>query len=397
MVMVEFSRYDLDMLERIPHLDRVKKLLRQFPVVAILGARQVGKTTLAAAIRKGWKGPTHAFDLENPVDVARLAEPELTLSSLKGLIVLDEIQRMPNLFPLLRVLADRRPIRSRFLILGSAAPDMLRQGNETLAGRIAYYPLDGFSLEEVGATNSTKLWLRGGFPDSYLATSNARSQMWRQQFVTTFLERDLPQLGIQVSAATLRRFWTMLAHYHGQVWNASEFARSFGVSDHAIRNYLDILTSAFVIRQLQPWHENIKKRQVKAPKVYLSDSGILHTLLGLDGKNDIEAHPKLGASWEGFAISQVVSRLYVQPHECSFWATHSGAELDLLLVRGTKRWGFEVKRTSTPSMTPSMRTSLTDLRLNRLFVVHAGEHSFDMAKNVRAIALSDLLDELKPW
>jgi predicted AAA+ superfamily ATPase len=274
---------------------------------------------------------------------------------------------------------------------------MLRQGNETLAGRIAYYPLDGFSLQEVGVPNRAKLWLRGGFPVSYLAPSNAKSQTWRQQFVSTFLERDLPQLGIRTSATTLRRFWTMLAHYHGQIWNASEFARSFGISDHAIRHYLDILTSAFVVRQLQPWHENIKKRQVKSPKVYLADSGILHTLLGLDAMDDVEAHPKLGASWEGFAISQVVDRLYVQPHECSFWATHSGAELDLLVVRGKKRWGFEIKRTSAPYITPSMRTALADLNLDRLFVVHAGEHSFDMAKNVRAIALSHLLDELKPW
>lgn len=274
---------------------------------------------------------------------------------------------------------------------------MLRQGNETLAGRIAYYPLDGFSLQEVGIANHAKLWLRGGFPDSYLAASNAKSQTWRQQFVTTFLERDIPQLGIQIAAATLRRFWTMLAHYHGQVWNASEFGRSFGVADNTVRNYLDILTSAFVVRQLQSWHENIRKRQVKSPKVYLADSGILHTLLGLDSIKDVESHPKLGASWEGFAIAQVVSCLHVQPQECFFWATHGGAELDLLVVRGRRRWGFEVKRTSTPTVTPSMRTALSDLNLQKLFVIHAGEHSFDMAKNIRAVTLSHLLDELRPW
>lgn len=274
---------------------------------------------------------------------------------------------------------------------------MLRQGNETLAGRIAFHQLDGFSLEEVGAANYMKLWLRGGFPDSYLAASNVKSQMWRRHFVTTFLERDLPQLGIHVSATTLRRFWTMLAHYHGQVWNASEFGRSFGVADNTVRNYLDILTSAFVVRQLQPWHENIEKRQVKSPKVYLSDSGILHALLGLDAQADVEAYPKLGASWEGFAISQIVNRLNVSPHDCYFWATHAGAELDLLIVRGNKRWGFEVKRTAAPAITPSMRTAQADLKLQRLFAVHAGEHSFDMAKNVRAIALSHLLDEFKPW
>jgi predicted AAA+ superfamily ATPase len=378
------------------HLKRIEKLLRQFPVVAILGARQVGKTTLAREFQKTWKQPTHRFDLENPADLARLADPPLILRPLKGLVVLDEIQQMANLFPLLRVLADRRPVRTRFLILGSASPEMLRQGNETLAGRIAYYPLDGLSLQEVGISNHEKLWLRGGFPKSYLAASNANSVAWRQQFISTFLERDIPQLGIQIAATTLRRFWTMLAHYHGQVWNASEFGRSFGVSDHTVRNYLDILTSAFVVRQLQPWHENTKKRQVKSPKVYLADSGVLHALLGLSNKIDVEAYPKLGASWEGFAIGQIVSRLDVQSHECFFWATHAGAELDLLIVRGTRRWGFEIKRTSAPVITPSMRTALADLKLRRLFVIHAGEHSFDMAKDIRAIAVSQLLDELKP-
>jgi len=385
------------MIRRTVHIGRVINLLKQFPVVAILGARQVGKTTLACEIQKAWGKPCHAFDLESPADLGRLADPDLALSPLKGLVVLDEIQRVPNLFPLLRVLADRRPIRTRFLILGSASPDMLRQGNETLAGRIAYYSLDGISLEEAGIKNHPKLWLRGGFPRSYLAASHAKSQTWRQQFITTFLERDIPQLGIQVSATTLRRFWTMLAHYHGQVWNASEFGRSFGVADNTVRNYLDILTSAFVVRQLQPWHENIKKRQVKSPKVYLADSGILHSLLGLDDKASVEVHPKLGASWEGFVISQVAALIDVRPHECFFWATHAGAELDLLVVRGRKRWGFEVKRTSAPALTPSMRTALSDLKLQRLFIVHAGEHSFDMAKNVRAIAISHLLDEVTPW
>ncbi len=385
------------MIRRTEHLKRLTSLLKQFPVVAILGARQVGKTTLARELQKARKQPAHTFDLERQSDLGRLADPELALAPLKGLVVLDEIQRLPNLFPLLRVLADRRPIRTRFLILGSASPEMLRQGNETLAGRIAYYPLDGLSLQEVGIKNHAELWLRGGFPRSFLESSNAKSQTWRQQFITTFLERDIPQLGIQVSATTLRRFWTMLAHYHGQVWNASEFGRSFGVADNTVRNYLDILSSAFVVRQLQPWHENLKKRQVKSTKVYLSDSGMLHTLLGLKTMADVEAYPKLGASWEGFVIAQVAARLEVRPEECYFWATHAGAELDLLVVRGRKRWGFKVKRTSAPSITPSMRTALEDLKLQRLFVVHAGEHSFDMANNIRAVALSHLLDELKPW
>ena len=384
------------MLNRTVHRDRLLDLLKQFPVVAILGARQTGKTTLAGEVLRAWKRPAHAFDLENPFDLGRLADPALALEPLKGLVVLDEIQRVPDLFPLLRVLADRRPIRTRFLVLGSASPEMLRQSNETLAGRIAHYHLDGFSLEEVGIEKHARLWLRGGFPRAFLATSNAKSQTWRRQFVTTFLERDVPQLGIRIGAPVLRRFWTMLAHYHGQIWNGSEFGRSFGVSDNTVRTYLDLLTSAFVVRQLQPWHENLKKRQVKSPKVYLADSGILHTLLGLDDLADLESHPKLGASWEGFVISQIAARLELQPDECHFWATHAGAELDLLVVRGRKRWGFEIKRTSAPTVTPSMRTAISDLKLQRLFVVHPGPHSFDLTANIRAVAISTLFDEISP-
>lgn len=385
------------MLSRTVHRDRLLQLLKQFPVVAILGARQTGKTTLAGDIRRVWKQTSHSFDLENPVDLARLSDPQLALEPLKGLVVLDEIQRVSGLFPLLRVLADRRPIRARFLVLGSASPEMLRQTNETLAGRIAHYPLEGFSLGEVGIEKHARLWLRGGFPRSFLASSNAKSQTWRREFVTTFLERDVPQLGIRVGAPALRRFWTMLAHYHGQIWNASEFGRSFGVADNTVRTYLDLLTSAFVVRQLHPWHENLKKRQVKSPKVYLTDSGLLHTLLGLDDLTALNAHPKSGASWEGFVLSQIIARLEVRPEECHFWATHGGAELDLLVVRGRKRWGFEIKRTSTPGITPSMRTGMSDLKLQRLFVVHAGPSSFDLAENLRAIAISDLLEEIQPW
>ena len=385
------------MVRRPQHLARLRSLLRDSPVVAILGARQVGKTTLARNLEAGWKQPCHVFDLERQSDLARLADPELALEPLSGLVVLDEIHRMPGLFPLLRVLADRRPIRARFLVLGSASPELLRQGNETLAGRLALHSLDGFSLPEVGIKNHSRLWLRGGFPRSYLASSNSKSRDWREDFISTFLERDMPQLGIRVGAATLRRFWTMLAHYHGQVWNASVFARNFGVNHATVRHYLDILTSAFVMRQLQPWHQNLKKRQVKAPKVYLADSGLLHALLGVTNRSDLDVHPKLGASWEGFVISQVTSFLAVRSHECFFWATHTGAELDLLVVRGRRRWGFEVKRTSAPSITPSMRTALADLKLQRLIVIHAGRHSFDMAKKIRAVALTDLPEELKPW
>ena len=385
------------MIQRPRQIYRLQTLLRDNPVAAILGARQIGKTTLAKALQEVWQQPCHAFDLERQSDLARLADPELTLEPLRGLVVLDEIQRLPNLFPLLRALADRRPIRTRFLVLGSASPELLRQGNETLAGRLAQHTLNGFSLQEVGVKSHSRLWLRGGFPRSFLASSNARSWEWREDFIATFLERDLPQLGIRIGAATLRRFWTMLAHYHGQVWNASQFARNFGVNHTTVRHYLDILTSAFVVQQLQPWHENLKKRQVKAPKIYLRDSGLLHTLLGVVHRADLDAHPQVGASWEGFVISQVTALLEVRPHECFFWATHTGAELDLLVVRGRRRWGFEVKRTTAPAVTPSMRVALADLKLQRLFVIHAGRHSFDLTKHIRAVALPHLPREFKPW
>lgn len=385
------------MIRRTLQLAHLVRLLKRHPVVGIIGARQVGKTTIARMLLKEHKGSTATFDLEDPTDVARLADPMLALQDLRGLVMLDEVQRHPDLFPVLRVLADRRPTRARFLVLGSASPEMLRQGAESLAGRIAYHALDGFILQEVGSQNHLKLWLRGGLPRAYLARSHTESQQWRQNFVATFLERDLPQFGIRISSTTLRRFWTMLAHYHGQVWNASGFGRSFGVADTTVRNYLDVLTSAFVVRQLQPWHANISKRQVKAPKIYLSDSGLLHTLLGLTAMADLESHPKLGASWEGFVICQIAAHIGAKPQECFFWATHAGAELDLLIVRGRKRWGFEMKRTTAPKVTASMRAALSDLRLQRLCVIHAGRDSFDMAKNIRAIALSRLLDDLAPW
>lgn len=385
------------MIERKLEIDTLRKLLRQQPVVGIIGARQTGKTTLARQLAVRTKKPVFYFDLENPEDLARLGDPMFVLKGLKGLVVIDEIQRYPNLFQVLRVLVDRPRSPSRFLVLGSASPDLLRQGSETLAGRIFYHQLKGFSLDEVGIKNHLKLWLRGGFPRSYLARSNAESHEWRRGFIRTFLERDLPQLGITIRSTTLHRFWTMLAHYHGQVWNSSEFARSFGVADTTIRNYLDLLTSAMVVRQLQPWHENISKRQVKSPKIYIADSGILHTLLNLKDFRDIEGHPKVGASWEGFVLEQIIHRLRAKTEECFFWATHGGAELDLLIVRGRKRIGFEIKRTSSPYITPSMRSALSDLKLNRLDVVHAGEETFQMGRGVRAIALTRLLSDFKSF
>jgi len=374
----------------------LRALLKRHPVVGIIGARQVGKTTLARSLIDKLPGKASFFDLENTEDLAKLNEPMLALKGLRGLVIIDEIQQHPDLFSALRVLADRPKIPARFLVLGSASPELLRQSSETLAGRIYYHELGGFSIEEVGDQHSLKLWLRGGFPRSYLARSHNESDEWRRGFIRTFLERDLPQLGITIRSTTLRRFWTMLAHYHGQIWNSSEFGRSFGVADTTVRNYLDLLTSALVIRQLQPWHENISKRQVKSPKIYISDSGILHTLLGLKTMNDIEGHPKVGASWEGFVLEQLIRRLNVLPEECFFWATHGGAELDLLVIRGRHRYGFEIKRTSSPSMTPSIRSALKDLRLKQIDLIHAGDETFPLDKKVRAVAMSRFLDDIVP-
>lgn len=371
-------------------------LLRRYPVVGIVGARQVGKTTIARTMRGGVRSSITYFDLENPEDLSRLSDPMLALKGLRGIVIIDEIQRKPELFDILRVLADRRPLPARFLILGSASPDLIRKGSESLAGRVCYHELQGFSLDEVGVTHLDRLWVRGGFPRSYLASSNTASREWRRAFIGTFLERDLPQLGVNIRATTLRRFWMMLAHHHGQIWNSSEFARSFGVADTTVRNYLDVLTSALVVRQLPAWHENIGKRQVKAPKVYLADSGVLHALLNIDSKVDLEGHPKVGASWEGFVIGQVIRQLGASPEECFFWATHAGAELDLLLVRGKKRIGVEIKRTVSPRLTPSMRAALADLGLQRLYVVHAGDRTYLLHRRAEAISLHRLLSDMKP-
>jgi hypothetical protein len=384
------------MIERQEELGILHKLLRRHRIVGIIGARQVGKTTLARMLVREWSGPAAFFDLENTEDQARLADPMLALNPLRGLVVIDEIQRLPEIFTVLRVLADRPHRQARFLVLGSASPQLLRQGSESLAGRILYHELSGLSLGEVGPAHCQRLWLRGGMPRSYVARSSAESYEWRQGFVRTFLERDLPQLGIGVSAITMRRFWTMLAHCHGQVWNASELARSFGVADTTIRGYLDRLTAALVVRQLLPWHENISKRQVKAPKVYIADSGLLHTLLNLRTQEDLEAHPKIGSSWEGFVLDQVIRKLHADRDECYFWATHAGAELDLLVVRGRLRLGFEVKRTSSPRITPAMRQAMKDLRLSKLEVIHAGGDTFPLGEKVRAVAFVRLLEDIEP-
>jgi predicted AAA+ superfamily ATPase len=382
-------------LRRPRRLRLIRRRLRQYPVVGLLGARQVGKSTLARELA-GRSGRVTYYDLEDPRDLARLADPMASLGGRRGLVVLDEIQRRPELFPSLRVLADRRPLPARFLVLGRASPELLRQTSESLAGRVAFEQLGGFALDEAGAGQLQKLWQRGGFPPAYLARSDRQSAEWRRHFVRTFVERDVPQLGVAVSAATLERFWSMLAHYHGQVWNASEFARAFGTSEASVRRYLDLLVATFVVRRLAPWSQNLGKRQVKSPKVYLSDSGLLHTLLDIETPRDLERHPKVGASWEGFGIAQVVERLEARPEECFFWATHAGAELDLLVVRGRRRLGFEFKLTTAPQVTRSMHVAIQDLGLGSLDVVHAGGDTFALGPRVRALALQRLLKDLRP-
>jgi hypothetical protein len=384
------------MIARPHHLARVQDLLRTHPVVALLGARQVGKTTLARELARSRPGPSTRFDLEDPADLARLSDPKLTLGPLEGLVILDEVQRRPELFPVLRVLADRPDARTRFLVLGSAGPELLRQTSETLAGRIAYHRLNGFDLREVGMEAAERLWLRGGFPRSFLAADEADSFEWRRGFVRTFLERDLPGLGIRTPGPTLYRFWQMLAHYHAQTWNGAELARAFGVSATTVRRYLDVLDAALVVRVLPPWFENVGKRQVRSPKVYVGDAGILHVLLGIASGDDLQAHPKVGASWEGFVIDELISHLGARGEEVFFWATHAGAELDLLVVRGRRRLGFEIKRTTAPASTRSMHAARESLGLEHLDVIHAGEHTFPLAQGVRAVSFGRLFEDVAP-
>jgi predicted AAA+ superfamily ATPase len=367
-------------------LNTIRHALKRARVVALVGPRQVGKTTLARAIVPA--DSANYFDLENPSDVARLAEPITALGDLQGIVVIDEIQRRPDLFPVLRVLADRSPLRSRFLVLGSASPELLRQSSESLAGRIEIIDIGGFTLAELAPHGPDVLWRRGGFPRAYLARTETQSWIWREQFIRTFLERDVPQLGIGVAAPTLLRFWTMVAHYHGQIWNNAEPARSLGVSEPTIRRYLDTLTGVFMVRQLQPWHENLAKRQVKSPKVYVRDSGLLHQLLGVRTQPELLRHPKAGASWEGYIVEQLLRTL--APDEAYFWATHNGAELDLLLFHRSRRYGIEIKRADAPGLTRSMQTAVTDLGLERLAVVYPGDRRYNLGPRVAAVPFQDV-------
>jgi predicted AAA+ superfamily ATPase/multimeric flavodoxin WrbA len=376
----------------IPRRDlaKVLALFRTFPVVAILGARQVGKTTFARQLAEAAGGAVHSFDLEHAPDLARLREPILALGSLHGLVVLDGIQLRPDLFPVLRVLADRPEAPARFLVLGSASPALLRQGSETLAGRIAFVELHGFDLDEAGPARWERLWLRGGFPRSFLARDEKSSRLWRAEFVRSYLERVLPDLGVEIPPPTVRRYWAMLAHYHGQHWNGAELARAFGVSEKTVRAYLGLLVATFLARRLPPYHANLAQREVKAPKVYLADTGILHTLLGVRDREDLLGHPKVGASFEGFALQQVIARLGAREEECFHWGLHTGGEIALLVVRGRRRLGFEFKCTDSPEPTRSMRSAREALGLDGIDVVHAGESTYPMGSGPRAVAIREV-------
>jgi predicted AAA+ superfamily ATPase len=374
------------MLERRTYLGAIQTALDRSRVVALIGPRQSGKTTLARQFVP--VDSVNYFDLEDLTSITRLQEPMTALRDLRGLVVIDEIQRRPDLFPLLRVLCDRDPLPARFLILGSASPDVIRTSSESLAGRVETIPVNGFNLGEVGFERLGRHWLRGGFPLSFLAESEPDSLAWRKNFIQMLLERDLPQWGIRIPSATLFRFWTMLAHYHGQIWNNAEPARALGISEPTVRNYLAILEGIFMARTLQPWYANVNKRQVKAPKMYIRDTGLLHYLMGIRSDYDLQNHPKSGASWEGYAIEQVLAA--VSPDKAYFWATHSGAELDLLLIKDGRRYGFECKRVDAPKCTPSIVTAVQTLELEHLYVVYPGSQAYPIADKISALPIQQL-------
>ena len=371
-------------LPRPRELEAVRAGLRRSPITALLGPRQCGKTTLAQSLKAA-----HFFDLEDPRSLARLDEPQTALEGLNGIVVIDEVQRKPDLFPLLRVLADRQPA-TRYLLLGSASPQLVKEVSESLAGRVAYHDLGPLAVDETGVGDWRKLWLRGGFPRSYLSDDDTASALWREDFVRSYLERDIPALGISISAETLRRFWVMVSHYHGQTLNLSELGRSFGVSDHTARRYLEILSGTFMIRLLPPWYANVGKRLVKAPKLYIRDSGLFHALHTIATSLQLESHPKLGASWEGFAMEQAV-RLMDVAHPY-FWRTHTGAELDLVWQAHGALWGMEFKYQDAPGLTKSIRAVLRDLPLRHLWVVYPGPDRYRLDESVSVVPLAEIPD-----
>jgi predicted AAA+ superfamily ATPase len=374
------------MIARSAAAARLKTALEENPVCALLGPRQCGKSTLAREFSDGRE--VRWFDLEDSGDRAALRQPELALSPLRGLVVIDEVQREPGLFAALRPLADRRGAPARFLVLGSASPTIVRGVSESLAGRVGFVDLGGLNLAEVGPKARDALWLRGGFPRSFLATTDPASARWRSDFLRSFLEQDLPQLGVRTAAETLRRFWTMIAHFHGQVWNGAEFARALSASEPTARHYLDLLCGTYMVRRLQPWHTNLGKRELKAPKIYVRDSGLLHRLLGITDRDSLLSHPKLGASWEGFALEQILAACGAE--DTYYWATHNGAELDLVLFRRGKAWGVEFKVGDGPTMTKSLQIALGDLKLERAWIVHAGTKTYPVNERVDALPLHKL-------
>jgi uncharacterized protein len=375
-------------INRPGFIKEIETSIRNNPITAIMGPRQCGKTTLARAIARS--AESTIFDLEDPADFDLLSQnPKLILQQQKGLVILDEIQRIPELFPLLRVLADETDSQRKYLILGSTSPELVQKSSESLAGRIGFVNLTGFNLNETGVDDMEKLWYRGGFPRSFLASDEQQSYSWRENFIQTFLERDISNFGFNIPPVTLRRFWLMLAHYHGQIWNGAEFARSMGVSEPTVKRYLDILTGTYMIRQLQPWHENLKKRQVKSPKLYIRDSGILHSLLGVED-DGIYTHVKSGASWEGFVIEQLIARL--KSRDIYYWRTHTGTELDFLVLKGGKKLGFEIKFSDIPKVTPSMLTATDDLSLNNLYIIYKGARIITLADKITAIPAHKIFD-----
>ena len=381
------------MIDRPNKLKAIRDGFDRASIVSITGLRQSGKTTIAKEFASKFSGKSTHFDLEDPRSLARLTEPMTALEGLSGLVVIDEVQRLPSLFPILRVLADRIDQPAKLLLLGSASPVLIKEISESLAGRVALFEMDGFNLQEIGAENIKNLWCRGGLPPSYLAKSDTDSLRWRQDFITLFIERDLPQFGVTIPSATMRRFWAMLAHYHGQTWNASELAKSFDVSQAVIRKKLDILTGAFAIRQLPAWYENMGKRTVKSPKIYLRDCGLLHALLDVSSSEQLESHPKLGSSWEGFCIEQILS--ITGSSNAYFWGTHAGAELDLLLLRNGKRIGVEIKYSDAPSTTRSMRSAMEDLKLDHLYVAYPGKEDYTLDRKISVMPLPSILAEFE--